>query len=353
MEQAKIQPTKQARGIEIKTSDGHKFSESFSTNLNAVSADSAQLRAEVLHQVQSFINRQSDETLKAVFQKHKEQQQQQSAFKVGDAVEGLYKNGKWYSAVIDKRNENGTYTLNWTDGDAADRIKAGKDIRRREGGGVKNQTSVAVERDLLPKENLKAALEEVGFKVLDSDVEAIFDGMDVDGDTALDFSEFKIAVTRPSKVLKDVERWTCSMPFQQLVAAGFVQLADHGHKAPVLRKKDQSAENTHNQKDPLRVISKCSDEEFNVVCDAVLEGCRKLLVKHHSELKIAYEALDKKKLGQSSEEDQSKFSLNTMSCGDISAFYEGLGGRVGELLQINYWLKSVFYADLKRQGFRT
>ena len=304
----------------------HKTSESFAIRVHPPSAEVLQLRTVVSQQVQSFISRQSEDFLKTVFLKHRAHQ---ALFKAGDAVDGLYKNGKWYPAVIDKKNDNGTYTLNWNDGDTADRIKAAKDIRRRDGG---KDAAASTDRDLLLKENLKAALEEVGFKVHDSDIEAIFDGMDADGDAALDLAEFKIAVTRPSQVLKDVERWTCSMPFQQLVAAGFVQLADHGSKAALLRKKDKTVEDGQNQKDPLRSVSKCSDEEFHVVCDAVLEGCRQLLIKHHSELKIAYEALDKQKLGKGSEEDQSKFSLNTMSCGEISAFYEGLGGRVGELI---------------------
>ncbi len=38
------------------------------------------------------------------------------------------------------------------------------------------------------------------------------------------------------------------------------------------------------------MISKCSDEEFSVVCDGVLEGIKKLLQKNHKEVKAALEA---------------------------------------------------------------
>jgi hypothetical protein len=282
--------------------------------------DTTQLRADVLHQVKCFIDRQSDAYIKDIFMKYK----QEITFKVGDSVEGLYKNGKWYPATIAAKGENGNFTLNWSDGDTADRTKSSKELR------FKNpQAAAAIEREVMPKENLKLALEDIGFKVQAEDVEAIFESMDSDGDAVLDLTEFKLAVTRPSKALKEIERWTTSMPFQQLIASGFVLLAEHD-KAPLIRKKDKGGEEDPTKKDPLRSVSKCSEEDFTAVCDCVLEGCRKLLVKHHAELRTAYEALDKQKFGKGSDDDQSKFSLNTMSCGGVPDFYEGLGGRVGK-----------------------
>ena len=317
-EPAKQEFSKLLKASNAKSTDANdvgKFSASFTTNQE--NSDSAQLRAEVLQQVQCFIARQSDDYIKSIFMKYK----QEAVFKVGDAVEGLYKNGKWYLATIAAKGENGMFTLNWNDGDTQDRTKAAKELR------FKNP-SAANDREVLSKDSLKPALEEIGFKVRPEDVEGIFESMDSDGDAVLDLNEFKIAVTRPSKILKEIERWTTSMPFQQLIAAGFVQLVDHS-KVPVIRKKDKGSEEESVKRDPLRSVSKCSEVEFNTVCDCVLEGCRKLLTKHHADLKAAYEALDKQKFGKGSDDDQSKFSLNTMSCGGVPDFYEGLGGRVG------------------------
>jgi len=50
--------------------------------------------------------------------------------KVGDHVEGLYKNGFWYKATIVKMNGDGTYTLRWADGGTQDTVKPESKIRR-------------------------------------------------------------------------------------------------------------------------------------------------------------------------------------------------------------------------------
>eukprot|EP00930_Biecheleria_cincta_P039545 TRINITY_DN27178_c0_g1_i1.p1 TRINITY_DN27178_c0_g1~~TRINITY_DN27178_c0_g1_i1.p1 ORF type:complete len:1835 (-),score=290.54 TRINITY_DN27178_c0_g1_i1:77-5581(-) len=54
-----------------------------------------------------------------------------SCLAIGEAVEGKYKNGKWYPATIAKIQPDGTYLLNWNDGDSADRIKRSDELRRR------------------------------------------------------------------------------------------------------------------------------------------------------------------------------------------------------------------------------
>jgi hypothetical protein len=56
-----------------------------------------------------------------------------SGFDVGDRVEGKYKTGKWYCAVIESRNKDGTFVLRWDDGDPEDRVKLGKELRYRAG----------------------------------------------------------------------------------------------------------------------------------------------------------------------------------------------------------------------------
>ncbi len=50
-------------------------------------------------------------------------------FAVGDTVRGLYKNGRWYDAAIAEVHIDGSYTLDWADGDVQDRVKRKSHIR--------------------------------------------------------------------------------------------------------------------------------------------------------------------------------------------------------------------------------
>ena len=52
-------------------------------------------------------------------------------FKVGDKVEGRFRSGRWYCAVIAKCNDNGTYVIKWDDGDPSDTVKAADALRFR------------------------------------------------------------------------------------------------------------------------------------------------------------------------------------------------------------------------------
>jgi hypothetical protein len=290
---------------------GDKFGGSFASEPGGAN----HLKANVQIQVEYFLRRQADDFLKKVFQSHKE------GFKPGDIVEAQYKTGRWYPAKIASKNPDGTFTVNWDDGDSQDKVKPSNQIRPRSG-------APANDMEVLTKEKMKPALEEAGFKINDEDVEALFETLDLDSDNVLDFQEFKLAVQRPSKTLKEIERWTSSMPFSQLIATGFVELV--GHDRPIKKKTKGHAHEEAAQRDPIRIIAKCSDDEFSVVCDGVLEGIKKLLQKNHKEVKAAYEAFDKQKFAKGNEDDQSKFAVNTMSCGQISDFYKGLEGRVGK-----------------------
>lgn len=105
-----------------------------------------------------------------------------------------------------------------------------------------------------------------------------------------------------------------SIPLNQLVAAAFSAVADRAA----------------GKKDPLRSISKCSDDDLSLVCEALTQGLLQLCKQHSRLLREAYDTLDRKKLAPSGADDQAKFTVSTMSCGSISAFYDGLGSRVGE-----------------------
>lgn len=47
-----------------------------------------------------------------------------------ERVLGKYGDGNWYKATVKKRNEDGTYTLDWDDGDVNDRVKGAGEIRK-------------------------------------------------------------------------------------------------------------------------------------------------------------------------------------------------------------------------------
>ena len=58
--------------------------------------------------------------------------QREQDFAVGDKVEGKYRNGCWYPAVVAAEKSDGTFELRWDDGDSQDRIKGPGELRRRD-----------------------------------------------------------------------------------------------------------------------------------------------------------------------------------------------------------------------------
>jgi hypothetical protein len=170
------------------------------------------------------------------------------------------------------------------------------------------------DKNVLLKTNLMDALADIGLPIQSDDSKLLLASLDTEDGSSLNFSEFKRVSTRPSKVQRDLEGWTASIPFGELVAAAFSSVADR----------------TAAKKDPLRAISKCSDDDYALIFEGLAEGILTLCKQHGRRLREAYDILDKKKLSPSSADDQSKFTVNAMSCGSISAFYDGLGSRVGE-----------------------
>jgi hypothetical protein len=53
----------------------------------------------------------------------------QKGYRVGEAVEGHYRNGNWYGARISSIQEDGLYVLDWNDGDTQDRGKSAIRLR--------------------------------------------------------------------------------------------------------------------------------------------------------------------------------------------------------------------------------
>jgi hypothetical protein len=55
----------------------------------------------------------------------------QEEYRVGQDVEGLYKNGIWYGAKINSIQEDGVYLIDWNDCDPQDRVKSFFRLRKR------------------------------------------------------------------------------------------------------------------------------------------------------------------------------------------------------------------------------
>ena len=75
-------------------------------------------------------------------------------YDVGERVKALYSDGKWYCATIAERHPDGTYTLDWDDGDTRQRVKNETDIqesdetrsRREEEARVRQEAAAEFER---------------------------------------------------------------------------------------------------------------------------------------------------------------------------------------------------------------
>jgi hypothetical protein len=179
--------------------------------------------------------------------------------------------------------------------------------------------------DSISKKKTKDALEEIGFFFQNDEIEQLFESLDMDGNGTLDLKEFKFAASRSSKTVREIEGWTASFPFSQLAAACFIPFVEN-YRPPNNKDVRPQAVN----KSALEIISECADADFSVACEKMLlEGFKPLLSKHLKKLQAAYTAQRKSDEKKGKEDEQSKFSINTMSCGEIDAFYEGLGGRVG------------------------
>jgi hypothetical protein len=80
-------------------------------------------------------------------------------------------------------------------------------------------------------------------------------------------------------------------------------------------------------RDPLRTISKMTNEEINAACDGCLDMIKGILAEEVHKLRAAYVHVDEKQKSQNL--SASKFEIFTMSCGSVGDFHKGLVGRIG------------------------
>lgn len=66
-------------------------------------------------------------------------------FEIGDSVQGLFQNGNWYNAKIVKDNFDGTFSLQWSDGRAEDKIKGPFELRKTD--AMQEQCHTCVDGD--------------------------------------------------------------------------------------------------------------------------------------------------------------------------------------------------------------
>jgi len=69
--------------------------------------------------------------------------QQGDGFKVGELVEGMYQGKAWIQARIATVNDDGTYTVNWVDGDKNDTVKSAAELHRPEVQGDEYEREIA------------------------------------------------------------------------------------------------------------------------------------------------------------------------------------------------------------------
>ncbi len=208
--------------------------------------------------------------------------------------------------------------------------------------------------EVLYKDQLKPALEELGRVADDAHLAEIFKIYDQDNNGSVSFEEFKFSVRQRSKL----EQWSSSLPIGDLVASCFVPLAlrqqqvlapsatlsgakkadtnckPAGNDATAAETTAESAPSeSHLEKseeDPLARIRHVEPRDLTVVCVGLMDGCRRILKQRIERLDEAYTALEKQKLKKSVESDSSvsKFAFS-MTGGESSDFYNGLEARIG------------------------
>ena len=133
----------------------------------------------------------------------------------------------------------------------------------------------------------------------------LFKDSDANGDGEIDLEDLKLILERPN----EVDRWIATIPIGPLVGSAF---------SPIINRDKSNA-------DPLRSISTCTDQDLNCIFKGLASGFHQLMRTAIDELKCAHAKQDEMKPQQ-----PESMELRALSCGGVSAFYGGLGDRVGE-----------------------
>ena len=150
------------------------------------------------------------------------------------------------------------------------------------------------------KGKLHSALTALG---LDIDVERtseLFEEFDSDASRGLDFEEFQQLLHRSNRLYE----WAKGLPLHELLADAIPRRAG---------------------RDPLRVVSELTVEETSMACRAFREGLSKMLKEGIASLKQAFAVSD----SRANSDQDSKFNIVPLSCGQIGDFHAGIEERIG------------------------
>jgi hypothetical protein len=192
----------------------------------------------------------------------------------------------------------------------------------------------AKDGERMAKDELPRALEMLGVNLpSDADsLEAFFLEIDLNKNGLIEFEEFLLAVNRQSSVAS----WSRGVPWWQIVADSIPK---------------QYSE------DSLRRVSNLSDLQLEAVCDAISFGMKRELMAQIKSLNQSFAEMDRKAGTQSNSD---KFKCFKASCGTVTDFHQGLGGRVGESRKVAKGLENLSESFLHdtvdecgKQVFRT
>jgi hypothetical protein len=169
-------------------------------------------------------------------------------------------------------------------------------------------------KELIAKESLRPLMNELVLPYSDTDSDdVLFSHMDANRDGEVDFEDVKLVHTRPSKV----DQWMSSIPLGQLVASAMLRLIASEAKLSIFFVKPQE--------DPLRSISMLCDHDLSLVFEGIKDAFVSLMKTSIEDLKLSFEKMDQVKA-----KDSRVDVIRTLSCGDVSDFYNGIGDRVGK-----------------------
>ena len=148
---------------------------------------------------------------------------------------------------------------------------------------------------------LREALRELGIAASDEEVFSLFDEFDTDDSNQLDENEFAALVSKPNHVVE----WARELPLCNI-------LAD-------LLSCESSAH-------PLRTFSELSEDHLDIICECYISALKPILKSSQENLRNAFRASD----SRGAEISDSKFSVATLSCGDVHDYHRGLQERIGK-----------------------
>jgi hypothetical protein len=159
------------------------------------------------------------------------------------------------------------------------------------------------EEAFISKDRFYDSLKELDVDVDVKQAENLFEEFDTDNSEGLNLQEFQTLLKKSNRL----QEWAKSIPLTELLVDAIPR------KVGV---------------EPLRVVSTLNKDEIVAICKAVQDGLEILLQESSLLLRDAFQVNDTKGCADA----ESKFNLSVMSCGEVSDFFAGIQGRVGELV---------------------